>query len=143
MQLNVEIAQSESQFEEVFSVRKTVFVQEQNVPLEEEIDEHENQSTHFILYDGDRPAGAGRFRLLDGIGKVERICVLKSLRGKGAGREIMQAIEQYAAGRSISKLKLNAQTYAIPFYEGLGYEVVSEEFMDAGIPHRTMIKTIS
>ncbi|SCC01631.1 Predicted N-acyltransferase, GNAT family [[Bacillus] enclensis] len=143
MQLNVEIAQSESQFEEVFSVRKTVFVQEQNVPLEEEIDEHENQSTHFILYDGDRPAGAGRFRLLDGIGKVERICVLKSLRGKGAGREIMQAIEQYAAGRSISKLKLNAQTYAIPFYERLGYEVVSEEFMDAGIPHRTMIKTIS
>ncbi len=143
MQLNVEIAQSESQLEEVFSVRKTVFVQEQNVPLEEEIDEHENQSTHFILYDGDRPAGAGRFRLLDGIGKVERICVLKSLRGKGAGREIMQAIEQYAAGRSISKLKLNAQTYAIPFYEGLGYEVVSEEFMDAGIPHRTMIKTIS
>ena len=143
MQLNVEIAQSESQLEEVFSVRKTVFVQEQNVPLEEEIDEHENQSTHFILYDGDRPAGAGRFRLLDGIGKVERICVLKSLRGKGAGREIMQAIEQYAAGRSISKLKLNAQTYAIPFYEGLGYEVVSEEFMDAGIPHRTMIITIS
>ncbi|KSU62969.1 acetyltransferase [[Bacillus] enclensis] len=141
--MNVEIAQSESQFEEVFSVRKTVFVQEQNVPLEEEIDEHENQSTHFILYDGDRPAGAGRFRLLDGIGKVERICVLKSLRGKGAGREIMQAIEQYAAGRSISKLKLNAQTYAIPFYERLGYEVVSEEFMDAGIPHRTMIKTIS
>ena len=143
MQLNVEIAQSESQLEEVFSVRKTVFVQEQNVPLEEEIDEHENQSTHFILYDGDRPAGAGRFRLLDGSGKVERICVLKSLRGKGAGREIMQAIEQYASGRSISNLKLNAQTYAIPFYEGLGYEVVSEEFMDAGIPHRTMIKTIS
>jgi predicted GNAT family N-acyltransferase len=143
MQLNVEIAQSESQLEDVFSVRKTVFVQEQNVPLEEEIDEHENQSTHFILYDRGSPAGAGRFRLLDGIGKVERICVLKSLRGKGAGRDIMQAIEHYASGCSISKLKLNAQTYAIPFYEGLGYKVVSEEFMDAGIPHRTMVKTIS
>jgi predicted GNAT family N-acyltransferase len=143
MELNVEIAKSQSQLEDVFSVRKTVFVQEQNVPLEEEIDEYENQSTHFLLYDGDSPAGAGRFRLLDGIGKVERICVLKSMRGKGAGREIMQAIEQYASGHSISKLKLNAQTNAIPFYEGLGYEVISEEFMDAGIPHRTMIKTIS
>ncbi|XXM74516.1 GNAT family N-acetyltransferase [Lysinibacillus sphaericus] len=141
--MNVEIAQSESQLEEVFSVRKTVFVQEQNVPVEEEIDEYENQSTHFILYDGGSPAGAGRFRLLDGIGKIERICVLKSLRGKGAGREIMKAIEHYASRQSIPKLKLNAQTYAILFYEGLGYEVVSEEFMDAGIPHRTMVKKLN
>jgi predicted GNAT family N-acyltransferase len=140
--LRVEIAKSEAQLEDVFQVRKTVFVKEQNVPVEEEIDEFENQSTHFLLYDGDYPAGAGRFRILDGIGKVERICVLKTVRGKGAGREIMQAIEQYAAEKTIPKLKLHAQTYAIPFYEGLGYQIVSEEFLDAGIPHKTMIKTI-
>jgi predicted GNAT family N-acyltransferase len=141
--LKVEIAKSEEQLEDVFQVRKTVFVKEQNVPLEEEIDEFENQSTHFLLYDGILPAGAGRFRLVDGVGKVERICVLETVRGKGAGREIMLAIEQYAAERAIPKLKLNAQTYAIPFYEGLGYQIVSDEFMDAGIPHKTMIKTLS
>ncbi|WP_175988494.1 GNAT family N-acetyltransferase [Bacillus sp. Marseille-Q1617] len=141
--MKVVIAKSESQLEEVFQVRKTVFVNEQNVPLEEEIDEFENQSIHFILYEDDQPAGAGRFRVLDGVGKVERICVLKNIRGKGAGRELMLAIEQYAYNHSISKLKLNAQTYAIPFYEGLGYQTVSEEFMDAGIPHKTMVKTLS
>ncbi|MGR3763580.1 GNAT family N-acetyltransferase [Rossellomorea sp. NS-SX7] len=141
--MKVEIAKSESQLEEVFQVRKTVFVNEQHVPLEEEIDEFENQSTHFILYDGELPSGAGRFRVLDGVGKVERICVLKELRGKGAGREIMLAIEEFANNHSISNLKLNAQTYAIPFYEGLGYGIASEEFMDAGIPHKTMVKTLS
>jgi predicted GNAT family N-acyltransferase len=141
--LKVVIAKSEAQLDAVFQVRKTVFVKEQNVPLEEEMDEFENHSTHFLLYNDDLPAGAGRFRVVDGIGKVERICVLETVRGRGAGREIMLAIEQYAVERNIPKLKLNAQTYAIPFYEGLGYQIVSEEFMDAGIPHKTMLKTIT
>jgi predicted GNAT family N-acyltransferase len=141
--LKVVIAKSEAQLDAVFQVRKTVFVKEQNVPLEEEMDEFENHSTHFLLYNDDLPAGAGRFRVVDGIGKVERICVLETVRGRGAGREIMLAIEQYAVERTIPKLKLNAQTYAIPFYEGLGYQIVSEEFMDAGIPHKTMLKTIT
>jgi predicted GNAT family N-acyltransferase len=140
--LKVEVAKTENQIQEVFNIRKTVFVEEQKVPLEEEIDEFENESTHFVLYDQTVPVGAGRFRILDGIGKVERICVLESVRGKGAGREIMLAIEEHAKQQPLSQLKLNAQTYAIPFYEGLGYKVTSDEFLDAGIPHKTMKKDI-
>jgi predicted GNAT family N-acyltransferase len=140
--VNVEVAKTEDQIQEVFHIRKTVFVEEQQVPLEEEIDEYENDSTHFVLYEENKAVGAGRFRILDGIGKVERICVLKSTRGKGAGRKLMLAIEEYAKHQPLSQLKLNAQTYAIPFYEGLGYQVVSDEFLDAGIPHKTMKKTI-
>ncbi|MCC5804446.1 GNAT family N-acetyltransferase [Rossellomorea vietnamensis] len=140
--MNVEVAKTEDQIQEVFHIRKTVFVEEQQVPLEEEIDEYENHSTHFVLYDQNKAVGAGRFRILDGVGKVERICVLKSIRGKGAGRTLMLGIEEYAKRQPLSQLKLNAQTYAIPFYEGLGYQVTSEEFLDAGIPHKTMKKTI-
>jgi predicted GNAT family N-acyltransferase len=140
--VNVEVAKTEDQIQEVFHIRKTVFVEEQQVPLEEEIDEYENDSTHFVLYDQNKAVGAGRFRILDGVGKVERICVLKSIRGKGAGRTLMLGIEEYAKRQPLSQLKLNAQTYAIPFYEGLGYQVTSEEFLDAGIPHKTMKKTI-
>ncbi|QHE61029.1 GNAT family N-acetyltransferase [Rossellomorea vietnamensis] len=140
--MNVEVAKTEDQIQEVFHIRKTVFVEEQQVPLEEEIDEYENDSTHFVLYDQNKAVGAGRFRILDGVGKVERICVLKSIRGKGAGRTLMLGIEEYAKRQPLSQLKLNAQTYAIPFYEGLGYQVTSEEFLDAGIPHKTMKKTI-
>ncbi|UXH45691.1 GNAT family N-acetyltransferase [Rossellomorea vietnamensis] len=138
----VEVAKTEDQIQEVFHIRKTVFVVEQQVPLEEEIDEYENDSTHFVLYEDNKAVGAGRFRILDGVGKVERVCILKSTRGKGAGRELMLAIEEYAKRQPLSQLKLNAQTYAIPFYEGLGYQVTSEEFLDAGIPHKTMKKTI-
>lgn len=52
----------------------------------------------------------------------------------------MNKIEEYALNNGAPALKLNAQTQAIPFYSKLGYEVISDEFLDAGIPHKTMIK---
>lgn len=140
--MHVKIVENEQELQDAYSVRKTVFVEEQNVSVEEEIDEHEESATHFVLYDSATPIGAGRFRVLDGIGKVERICVLKDYRGTGAGKVVMNGIEQFADGQGIGSLKLNAQTHAIPFYSKLGYEVVSEEFLDAGIPHKTMKKTL-
>lgn len=129
------------ELEDAFTVRKIVFVDEQNVPEEEEIDQYEDEATHVVLYDDqEKPAGAGRVRVLDGIGKIERICVLSTTRGTGAGRKIVSKLENIASEQGVTKFKLNAQTHAIPFYEKLGYEVVSDEFMDAGIPHVTMIK---
>ncbi|MDQ6596581.1 GNAT family N-acetyltransferase [Bacillus salipaludis] len=140
--MTVKIVENEKELEDAFSVRRTVFIDEQNVPEAEEIDQHEEEATHFVLYHEGSPIGAGRFRLVDGFGKVERICIMKQARGTGAGKTIMNGIEDYARKMGIQKLKLNSQTYAIPFYGGLGYEVVSEEFMDAGIPHKTMVKKI-
>ncbi|WHY93234.1 GNAT family N-acetyltransferase [Neobacillus cucumis] len=140
--MTVKIVENEKELEDAFSVRRTVFIEEQNVPEEEEIDQHEKKATHFVLYNEGSPIGAGRFRLVDGFGKVERICILKQARGTGAGKAIMNGIEDFARKKGIQKLKLNSQTHAIPFYGGLGYEVVSEEFMDAGIPHKTMVKKI-
>ncbi|MBS4193676.1 GNAT family N-acetyltransferase [Lederbergia citri] len=136
-------AKTEAQLQEAFYIRKTVFVEEQKVPYELEIDEFENVSDHFVLYSGSTPIGAGRFRLLDGKGKIERICVLLANRGSGSGKILMDAIENHAKEKGIGILKLNAQTYAIPFYEKLGYSVVSDEFLDAGIPHKTMEKNIT
>ncbi|KKK37002.1 acetyltransferase [Mesobacillus campisalis] len=140
--MEVKLVQNEKELADAFSVRKTVFVGEQNVPVEEEIDHHEEESAHFVLYVNGEPSGAGRFRVVDGYGKVERICVLQQQRGTGAGMAIMEKIEDYAREKGMEKLKLNAQTHAIPFYGKLGYEVISEEFLDAGIPHKTMVKKI-
>ncbi|MGM9927307.1 MAG: GNAT family N-acetyltransferase [Bacillus sp. (in: firmicutes)] len=140
--MKVEIITNE-QLEDAFFVRKVVFVEEQKVDVAEEIDQYEDSSTHFVLYDdGRNPVGAGRFREHEGYGKIERICVLAKMRKSGAGKQLMSAIEEYALKEGYQLLKLNAQTQAIPFYEKLGYTVVSEEFMDAGIPHRTMTKPI-
>lgn len=136
------IVENQKELEDAFSIRTTVFIDEQNVPPEEELDQYEDEATHFVLYQDGSPIGAGRFRFVDSYGKVERICVLKAARKTGAGKKIMTGIEDYALKNDIHHLKLNSQTHAIPFYAGLGYEVVSEEFMDAGIPHKTMVKHI-
>ncbi|NUK28809.1 GNAT family N-acetyltransferase [Parageobacillus sp. VR-IP] len=132
-----------SLYKDALLVRRIVFIEEQRVPEEEEIDEFEQEAMHFVLYDGEKPVGAGRFRLIDnGLGKIERICVLPSYRGRGAGKLIMETIEQFAKKQGVPKVKLNAQTHAEPFYQKLGYQTVSDVFMDAGIPHVTMVKSL-
>lgn len=136
------LAQTDKALQDAMLVRKEVFVNEQKVPLEEEIDEYENTSAHFVLYDEEEPVGAGRFRVKDGEGKVERICVLEEARGKGSGKLIMNFIEDHARSHNVPALILNAQTHAIPFYENLGYSVTSDEFLDAGIPHKSMKKIL-
>ncbi|XBP67743.1 GNAT family N-acetyltransferase [Bacillus velezensis] len=135
------IVKTEKQLNDAFFVRKEVFVKEQHVPEEEEIDQFEDTSEHIVIYDGGQPVGAGRWRLKDGHGKLERICVMKSHRSLGVGAIIMQALEKAAAAKGAGGFILHAQTQAVPFYEKQGYRVTSgEEFLDAGIPHLEMIK---
>lgn len=113
------------------------------MPEHLELDELDSSSTHFIVKDQDQPIAAARLRKMEeNIGKVERVCVLEPYRGKKLGLLIMQNIEEYAKELGLMKLKLNAQSYAIPFYEKLHYTVTSPEFLDAGIPHRAMEKLI-
>ncbi|AZB42411.1 GNAT family N-acetyltransferase [Bacillus sp. FJAT-42376] len=138
--MHAKVVQTEKEMQDAFSIRMKVFVEEQQVPAEEEVDENEETSVHVVLYDESEPVGTGRIREVDGYGKLERICILPSHRGKGAGSLIMKELEIVAAP-NIEKFKLNAQTQAIPFYEKLGYDVRSGVFMDAGIPHVTMIKS--
>ena len=140
--LHVQIVNNEQQLNEAVSIRRKVFVEEQHVAPEIEIDELEKEAIHFILYVDNVPAGAGRLRILEGYGKVERICVLNEQRGSGAGAAIMNKIEEYANNNGIQKLKLNAQKHAIPFYSHLGYDIISDEFYEAGIPHQSMMKNI-
>ncbi|MRX73257.1 GNAT family N-acetyltransferase [Bacillus lacus] len=138
--MKAKIVGTKEELQDAFSVRFKVFVDEQKVPEEEEIDQFEDEAVHVVLYDGTVPAGAGRFRFVDGYAKVERICIMAQYRGKGAGKTIMDRIESAALEKGPQTFKLNAQTHAVPFYEKLGYSVVSEEFLDAGIPHVTMTK---
>ncbi|MFS0560213.1 GNAT family N-acetyltransferase [Terribacillus sp. 179-K 1B1 HS] len=140
--MDIIVAENSIQQQDAFQVRTLVFVDEQKVPADLEIDELENESIHFVGYEGDIPGAAARMRLVDGYAKMERICILKEFRGKHYGNKLMWGMEEEAKKRGIQKAKLNAQTHAIPFYERLGYTVVSDAFMDAGIPHKTMIKQL-
>ncbi|WP_027962941.1 GNAT family N-acetyltransferase [Halalkalibacillus halophilus] len=140
--LTVSIAKTKEQIDEAYRIRETVFVKEQNVPIEEEMDEHDDFSIHFLGHnDIGQPVAASRLRFVAEFGKLERICVLEEERGKYHGQKIIKTMEDYIRDEGYYKAKLNAQTYAIKFYEQLGYSVISEEFMDAGIPHVTMVKS--
>ncbi|MDW0112691.1 MULTISPECIES: GNAT family N-acetyltransferase [Sporosarcina] len=142
--IDVKIARSDRERDDAFYVRKKVFVDEQGVPITLEIDEYDQTANHFIVYIDENPIGAGRIREINkGIAKVERVCILQEFRGKHLGSLIMEELEKYARSENMTKIVLNAQSYAVPFYEKLGYVVTSPEFMDADIPHRAMEKEIN
>ena len=135
--------ETETERENAFSIRQKVFVGEQGVPVHLELDDHDETAVHFVAYDHDLPIGAGRIRVPEpGVAKVERVCILPEYRGKHLGNLIMETMESYAKEAGLSSVKLNAQSYAVPFYEKLQYIITSPEFMDAGIPHRAMIKEL-
>lgn len=136
-------ARTADEREEALDVRHEVFVEEQGVSVDLEHDQYDDHATHFVAYDGDQPVGAARLREYDdGIGKIERVAVRAPRRGEGWGRKIMAAVETAAREEGFVTLRLDSQNDAIGFYERLGYEVVSEPFMDAGILHRTMIRAL-
>ncbi|HBM4086824.1 TPA: GNAT family N-acetyltransferase, partial [Listeria monocytogenes] len=127
-------------------IRNDVFVVEQRVDPTLEWDEFDeiDSVVMFVDYAEDgTPLATGRFREKDGYGKVERICTQKVARGTGSGRRIMEAIESEAKSRGLTTLKLGAQVTAIPFYEKLGYETCSGLYLDAGIEHKDMKKTLT
>lgn len=136
------IASTQKHFYDQVLVRSDVFLIEQKVPIKEEIDILDAEAIQFIVYDEEKPVGAARFRIVDGKGKVERVCVLKTYRQNGIGRIMMDKIEEYAKEQGIQKLVLNAQLSALPFYNRLGYKAYGEIFLDANIEHKAMEKYI-
>lgn len=117
-------------------VRTRVFVDEQQVPPELEIDDLDPICRHAkaITADG-RIIATGRL-LPDG--HIGRMCVLPEYRGQGIGSRILQQLIRHARKAGMEQLILNAQVSAIDFYRRHGFAVSSEEFIEAGIPHREM-----
>ena len=138
--MNLQLITNKEDLNKAHQIRHTVFVMEQDCPPEEEFDHLEETCTHFLLKDKEEAIGAARFRDYNGRGKLERICVLSDKRKTGAGKTIVLGIEEYAKQKGYKSFFLNSQVQAIPFYEKLGYEVCSDIFMDAGIPHKSMKK---
>ena len=136
----------ESDLQKAFHIRKEVFVKEQGVPLEDEFDEFDTldgHCEHILVYYKEQPVGTGRVRGVDGLAKLERICILEHYRKFGLGKVIIKALEEIAKEKGLSQVKLHAQTHAEGFYEKLGYQTSSDIFMEDGIPHILMTKTLS
>ncbi|KAA2213800.1 GNAT family N-acetyltransferase [Teichococcus oryzae] len=123
-------------------IRMDVFVREQNVPADIEIDEHDDIALHLLALRDGRPVATARVLLKDAgaTAKIGRVAVRREARGTGTGAALMRAIEAEPSLAGVREFVLESQTHAIPFYEKLGYAAEGGEYLDAGIPHRFMRK---
>jgi predicted GNAT family N-acyltransferase len=119
-------------------VRCQVFVVEQQVPEALELDEHDPYCHHVLVTDAqERPVGAGRIKA---DGHIGRMAVVKDCRGQGVGAAILAALLEYARRQGHTRVILNAQISAVPFYARFGFVECGEPFIDAGILHRFMVR---
>ncbi|MUG44928.1 GNAT family N-acetyltransferase [Paenibacillus woosongensis] len=138
---------SEEQLEKCLNIRKEVFVEEQKVPIDLEIDEYDvisPDAVHVLIEMEGAAAATGRITYYkDNSAKMQRIAVRKPFRSKGVGKILLLAMEERARELGLTKSVLDAQCQAEGFYAKLGYETISTEpFYDAGILHVRMEKPL-
>ena len=120
-------------------IRFAVFVEEQGVPFEIELDEYDPVSIHALAFEGDKAVATGRL-LPDG--HIGRMAVLKKWRNRGIGGLLLKRLIDAAKARGDGQVALSAQVGALPFYRAHGFEPEGDEYMEAGIRHQAMRKTL-
>jgi len=121
-------------------VRHEVFVLEQNVPVDIELDAHDVTSIHAVAYDLDgRPVGTGRL-LPDA--HIGRMAVLRANRGQGVGARVLESLIQEARQQQYPAVILSAQTHALGFYASHGFIPEGGTYLDAGIEHILMRRVL-
>lgn len=130
----------ESACSEAFFIRKTVFIEEQRVPEELELDDDDQRAIHVLAQLNAQPIGTARLvDLGHDQAQIGRMAVLDQFRGQGIGQQILQKLILYAQEKGIASLVLHSQVSAIPFYEKMGFVAQGPIYDEAGIPHRNMM----
>ena len=125
---------------QAYAIRQKVFIEEQGVPQDLELDEFDPTAWHALAFWRDQCIGTGRLIGVDkNAGQIGRMAVLADFRGQGFGTAILMKLIDQAAALGISTLTLHSQVYAIPFYEKFGFIAQGPIYEEAGIPHRNMI----
>ncbi|MCQ4256414.1 GNAT family N-acetyltransferase [Stutzerimonas stutzeri] len=138
--IEVRIADWQKDNADLRRIRETVFVAEQSVPPELEWDADDTDAVHFLALESGYPVGTARL-LNDG--HIGRVSVLRDWRGLNVGDALMKAAIEEAERRGLDEQRLTAQVHATAFYERLGFKVISDEFLEAGLPHVEMLRKSS
>lgn len=129
--------------EDAFAVRRAVFIGEQGIAPEIEIDGRDAAAVHYLATLDDRAVGTARVReLAPGRIKVERVAVLAAARRHGIGRRIMRRLLEDAAADGVRRVELSAQLYVAAFYRDLGFIADSDPYDEVGIPHVHMVRDL-
>ena len=128
---------------DAYSIRKRVFIEEQGVPEEMELDEFDLHARHALAYIDSECIGTARLVILFGnIGRIGRMAILPSYRGQGTGKQLLGALLKVSQSQDIKQIELHAQLTVVPFYEQFGFIAQGDIYDEAGIPHRDMILRI-
>lgn len=141
MNLRVEKITDRELLKEAFKIRTRVFVLEQNVNPDQERDEYEETSSHFIAFQDGIPVGTARWRITEYGVKLERFAVLKEARGTGVGSALVAAVLENidSAPEASGKIKyLHSQLSAVPLYSRFGFQKVGDMFEECYIQHYKM-----
>lgn len=141
--IKIKKVETEKELNDALEVRRKVFIGEQKVSLELEIDGKDKEADHFLAYLGDNPLGTFRIRYLSNeLAKIERMAVVFESRGKGVGGQLMETAISYLQEKNIKEIVLHAQEHAKTFYEKFGFKQEGGMFEDANIPHIEMRKIL-
>jgi predicted GNAT family N-acyltransferase len=144
--IEVREARGDAERDAALALRHEVFVDEQGVPPELEIDEHDETALHLLAFDAGRLVGV--CRLVMGTppaqrAKFGRLVVAREARGGGVGSALLGEAERRACALGAPCMVLTAQTAAVGLYERAGYTARGDVFLDAGIEHVTMEKALA
>ncbi len=134
-EITVSMADWERDQDSLMHIRNKVFVEEQRVPMDEEIDGYDPHCVHVMAMVDDKVVGTARLLPNQYIG---RMCVLAEYRGLGVGGLMLSFLLEHARAQQFPSIMLNAQLTALPFYQKYGFEADSEVFIEAGIDHKHM-----
>ncbi len=129
-------------WDEIVSLRLRVYVDEQAVPLEEELDLLDHTAIHWAALEGETLVATARLVLTDGEAKFGRLAVDRSRRRCGIGTRLLEMAIEHARRAGAPRVILDAQTRVTALYEGLGFRQVGDVFLDAGIDHIRMIRDL-
>ncbi|MDA0734722.1 MAG: GNAT family N-acetyltransferase [Chloroflexi bacterium] len=142
-EITVKFVETESELEGAVNVRMRVFVVEQQIPPEEEMDDADATATHAVALHGGQIIGTGRLLYRDDGGvQIGRMAVDRQFRRQGVGGRILAFLEEEARTQGASSCLLHAQEYVKAFYAGSGYVEHGELFLEADIPHIEMRKEL-
>jgi len=147
MKLTIFLTHWKAHKDQLKQIRESVFIEEQNVPIELEWDGLDTQAIHFLaeihsestLEQKKLAVGTARIIIKDNQAYIGRMAVLSQWRGQGIGTKILQSCINECKKQKVAKITLNAQVYITEFYQKAGFKSIGDQFLDAGIPHQKMI----
>ena len=136
--LKIEIVKWIDEYELLTMIREKVFIEEQKVTSQLEWDGMDKDAIHFLAFKDKKGVGCARAFVIQNRMQLGRMAVLKEYRGEGIGSALIETAMTLAKLNQLSGIYISAQCHAIDFYKKFGFEVTSDIYLDAEIPHRDM-----